>query len=192
MAGAPFLFGKLPAHGDFVARGLADGPRQAWDDWATTALERLGAAHSDYEAAHDAAPPWRFIAGPSPLGPGWRAGALAPSIDSAGRRFILVVGVDGLPPSHAGGQGQDLARAMEDALYRALAEGQTADEVMRLLAEELQAFADLTRVAETLSAAPTGAGVWWSPAAGLGPRAGALPAADLLIEPPLERSENAA
>ena len=77
--GAVFVFGKLPAHGDFVSRGLSDAAREAWDSWATAALERLRDGHPDFEDAHDAAAPWRFVAGPSTLGPGWRAGALAAS-----------------------------------------------------------------------------------------------------------------
>ena len=40
MTGRPFLFGKLPAHGDFVARGLTPDAQAAWDDWASAGLER--------------------------------------------------------------------------------------------------------------------------------------------------------
>ena len=94
-----FAFGKLPAHGDFVARGLGASERDAWDAWASDSLERarrdLGEA---FEAEHDQAPPWRFAFGPGRFAQTWVAGALTPSIDRGGRRFVIVAwarGADG-------------------------------------------------------------------------------------------------
>ncbi len=190
--GTPFLFGKLPAHGDFVSRGLGDTARQAWDDWATQALERLRAAHDDFEAAHDAAPPWRFISGPSVLGEGWRAGALAPSVDGAGRRFILAVGVGGWSSARAAGCGQAAAAAMEDVLYRALAEGLAADSVMDLATEQLIGLGEQAAVGDALGAGPGQPGVWWSAGLGLAPRIAATPPANLLTSADFGLSENAA
>src|ERR1700744_5108989 len=103
--GKPFLFGKLPAHGDFVSRGLTAPEVEAWDGWASQAMEALRDASPAFEQAHDATPPWRFVAGPSRLGPGWRAGALAPSIDAVGRRFVVVLGVQGADEAFAVGCG---------------------------------------------------------------------------------------
>lgn len=184
-AGAPFLFGKLPAHGDFVARGLEDGARQAWDDWATEALTRLRQTYADFDTAHEMVPPWRFVAGPSPLGVGWRAGALAPSIDGAGRRFVLSLGVDGLSPAEAGDRGERLAEAAEAALYSALAEGLSADAVVQGLARDL-GDAIAAPAAEAAPSPPASGGVWWSDGSGLETRAGALPPADLLVHLPPE------
>jgi type VI secretion system protein ImpM len=116
-----FAFGKLPAHGDFVARGLDDPVRSAWDAWASAGLqaarETLG---EGFEAAHDQAPPWRFRFGPGRFGAGWRTGAFAPSVDRAGRRFVIVLGV-------AGASSEARATALEDVLYRALGEGLDVD-----------------------------------------------------------------
>lgn len=177
-SGQPFLFGKLPAHGDFVSRGLADGARQVWDDWASHALERLGAASADFAQAHNAIPPWRFVAGPSRLGAGWRVGALTPSIDGAGRRFVLVAGYGACNGAIAASQGMVLAGLAEDVIYRALGERLTADQTQAALAEALGERAHEGEAAGLLAAAPAGPGVWWS--AGVAARAGAEPPADLL------------
>ena len=92
----PFAFGKLPAHGDFVVRGLGPAQRQAWDSWASNSLSAAGHALGEaFDALFDVAPPWRFVFGPGPFGHGWRAGALAPSIDRAGRRFPIILGAEG-------------------------------------------------------------------------------------------------
>ncbi|WP_162252368.1 type VI secretion system-associated protein TagF [Caulobacter sp. Root655] len=88
-----FAFGKLPTHGDFVARGLSGQDRDAWDAWASTGLEEARMALGEaFETRHDAAPPVRFSFGPGLFGDGWRTGAFAPSVDSTGRRFIILLG----------------------------------------------------------------------------------------------------
>lgn len=181
MAGAAtsFLFGKLPAHGDFVSRGLAPPQVEAWDAWASAALEALRATAPDFEEAHDAAPPWRFVAGPSTLGPQWRAGAVAPSVDSAGRRFLAAIGVE-CGAEAAGACGLAFAEQAEHGLYRALGEGLAADPVIALLDEVRVAMSEQVRIAEVLSAAPAGAGAWWIAGAGPPPLIGAAPPTDLL------------
>ena len=125
---AAFCFGKLPTHGDFVARGLPAAERDAWDLWASEGLqaarESLGDAFGD---RHDGARPCRFAFGPGPFGDGWRAGALSPSIDSAGRRFIIVVGARSAAPLPAPGPGEAVAAAAEDEIYRAFEAASTID-----------------------------------------------------------------
>ncbi|HWU13088.1 MAG TPA: type VI secretion system-associated protein TagF [Caulobacter sp.] len=114
-----FAFGKLPTHGDFVARGLSGPDRDAWDAWASTGLAQARTAlGSDFEARHDAAPPLRFSFGPGPFGAGWRTGALASSIDSTGRRFVIVLGGrTALAPSLP--LVERIAAAAEDEIHRA-------------------------------------------------------------------------
>lgn len=123
-----FAFGKLPAHGDFVARGLTAGQRQAWDGWATEGLQaarrELG---EQFEARHDAAPPWRFAFGPGPFADAWLAGALTPSIDRSGRRFIIVAGAQGAGPLNPDGAGGRVAAAVEAAIYRTFETGGDID-----------------------------------------------------------------
>ena len=57
------MIGKLPGHGDFVARGVGSGERQQIDEWLAASMaaarEELG---DKFEAAFDIAPPWRFRA----------------------------------------------------------------------------------------------------------------------------------
>ena len=153
-----FLFGKLPAHGDFVARGLPDHGRQAWDERATTLIDtarsRLG---EQFDDAYDASPPWRFVCGPSSLGQDWRAGAMAPSVDSAGRRFFLAVGLDGLSPEAASAEGEGVAEKSEAAIYEALAAGATADDVLKSAYPILAGLKD-----HGGGEAAAGPGRWWT------------------------------
>lgn len=161
MAAAPFLFGKLPAHGDFVARGLSDADREAWDAWSTAALAALRHAVGEhFEDAHAAAPPWRFV---RREGARWLAGALAPSIDGAGRRYLLALGLDGLSPEQAGGMGLAAAGEAEDLIYEGLSQALPADVLLGRAAER---FDDLQATvgdgATALSATPAAAGAWWT------------------------------
>ncbi len=78
-------------------------------------------------ARHDAAPPWRFAFGPGRLAGAWVAGALTPSIDRSGRRFIIVAGArsaGALSPDGAGGQ---VAEALEAVIYRTFETGGDID-----------------------------------------------------------------
>lgn len=119
-----FLFGKLPTHGDFVARGLPAIERDRIDDWLSTSIvgarEALG---EDFRERFDSAPPWRFVRRDDD---GWTAGALVPSMDSAGRRFPVMVGRVALPANAV----EPLAAACEDAFYEAFAGGWTADRLL--------------------------------------------------------------
>jgi type VI secretion system protein ImpM len=152
--GGAFVFGKLPTHGDFVARGLSASTRDAWDGWLSAALERdrlrLGDA---FEAAHDTAAPWRFVEGPGERGSGWRAGALAPSIDSVGRRFFILVGRDGLSEAAARDRGEALAEIMAELVYEAFAQAWTADDLARA-ASGVDCEAEPARVSRSR-------GRWW-------------------------------
>jgi type VI secretion system protein ImpM len=140
-APAAILFGKLPRHGDFISRGLSADRRIAWDGWLSTALEdsrrRLG---EGFSAAHDAAPPWRFVAGPGRFGVAWRAGALAASIDAVGRRFFIVLAADNLSPGQASAHGEHLAETMEALIYRAFERDWDADTAVAAGRDQLGAI----------------------------------------------------
>jgi|HubBroStandDraft_2_1064218.scaffolds.fasta_scaffold62344_2 type VI secretion system ImpM family protein len=124
----PVLFGKLPRHGDFIARGLDLTACDAWDRWASEGLQAARDALGErFDDAHDRAPPWRFIDGPGRFGQDWRAGALAPSIDAAGRRFMIMLAANGLTPDQAGGGGEAIAEEMEGLIYQAFESGWDAD-----------------------------------------------------------------
>ena len=135
------LFGKLPAHGDFVARNLAPEAKSAWDSWASQGLERARDALGEgFDAVHDGAPPWRFVDGPGRFGPAWRAGAIAPSVDSAGRRFLIMVAADELSPGEASASGEDLALAMEEVIYAGFEQGLDADGLIQAASASLPAL----------------------------------------------------
>ena len=150
------LFGKLPAHGDFVARGLTPDVRAAWDDWTSAGLEQARQALGEaFEGLHDEAPPWRFVDGPGRFGPGWRAGALAPSVDSAGRRFLIMLAVDDLSASEASALGEGLAEAMEGLIYAGFEKGLNADGLA-------QAAADTALALPAVEDGPHGQARWWT------------------------------
>lgn len=115
------LFGKLPAHGDFVSRGLVAGERDALDAWLTASLNDARAALGElFEDRYDRAPAWRFVEEEARRR---SAGAIAPSVDSAGRRYPIYLAfmID------AGTSALAAAERCEDLLYRAFAENWDAD-----------------------------------------------------------------
>jgi type VI secretion system protein ImpM len=86
------LFGKLPAHGDFVRRGLPVAFCDPLDNWLAASVAAARDALGDgFEAIWDAAPAWRFALPPGACGPQAAAGVLLCSRDAVGRRFPLVV-----------------------------------------------------------------------------------------------------
>lgn len=122
-----FLFGKLPSHGDFVARGLSADERDSLDQWLSTELAEARAALADsFEDRFDSAPPWRFAWD----GEEWTAGACASSVDSVGRRFPLLVARTGLGTMSV----EPAAEACEQAIYDAFEQGWTADELAAAVA----------------------------------------------------------
>ena len=83
-----WVFGKLPAHGDFVARGMAAVDRTALDAWLSTSLLDAREAYGpDFADRFDAAQPWRAEGGGV-------AGAIAASQDAVGRRFPVLLLAD--------------------------------------------------------------------------------------------------
>lgn len=120
------LFGKLPAHGDFVSRGIGGAERDGLDDWLSTELARARDVLRDsFEENFDMAPPWRF-AWRENEGESWTAGAMAPSMDSVGRRFPIMVARRAIDQESAAGA----AEACEDAIYEALSGGWDADRLV--------------------------------------------------------------
>ncbi len=87
------LHGKLPAHGDFVRRGLPGRFCEPWDAWLRqgVAAARASLGEPGFEAAWDAAPAWRFLLPPGACGLERVAGVLLPSRDQVGRRFPLTL-----------------------------------------------------------------------------------------------------
>jgi type VI secretion system protein ImpM len=129
------LFGKLPAHGDFVSRGITPSERDRLDMWLSDEMREARARFGeDFDVRYDTAPPWLFAHGEE-------GGVLCPSVDAAGRRFPLLVG-------RSSGSGAS-ANGCAEVAYEALAETLTADDVVMRVNER-----------ETSDQAETPQG-WW-------------------------------
>lgn len=88
-----WLFGKMPAHGDFISRGLDDDTVAASDAALAEALAM--AAHRwdhEWDEVYVETPVWRFMATPGVFGEFWTAGIFLASVDAVGRQYPLVVG----------------------------------------------------------------------------------------------------
>ena len=140
------LFGKLPAHGDFVSRGMTLDDRDALDRWLAGSLAEARASLGDvFDDRYEAAPPWRCAWADAT---GWTAGALAMSVDGVGRRYPVLAARVGLAPAQVEGA----AEAIERLLYGALEGGWDADRLHE--AVSTAAIAD--------HAAWSGGEGWWT------------------------------
>ena len=163
MTVSAFLFGKMPAHGDFISRGLSAETEACWDAWAAGEIEAARRHWEEgFDQVHQATPPARLIAGPGALGDGWRAGALVASVDAVGRRFILAAGVQALTPVDAVACGSKIAEQVETVLYQSIGDTRNADATMLALAAMTVGGLE-PAVARALSVEVHGGGAWWCP-----------------------------
>ena len=92
------FFGKLPSHGDFVARRLPAGFTGPWDAWLQAGMAdsraQLGKV---WLPLYLNSPIWRFAVGAGVCGPQAWGGVLMPSVDRVGRYFpfTIAAGLDG-------------------------------------------------------------------------------------------------
>lgn len=92
-------FGKIPAHGDFVSRGLPPSLLEAWDTWLQQCmLESQRQLGEQWLTHYLTSPVWRFAISPGILGPEGLGGVMMPSVDRVGRYFPLMVAATGAPP----------------------------------------------------------------------------------------------
>lgn len=117
-----WLFGKLPAHGDFVARGADRALVDALDLWLAGEMsDAAGQFPDDFDERYAVAPAWTFV-DVDPDG-AWTGGALCASVDKAGRKFPLMLAMPADDASHASG----LAGGCLDTICTAFGEGFDAD-----------------------------------------------------------------
>lgn len=129
------LFGKMPSHGDFVTRGFDGQERDSLDQWLSAEMADARTTFADeFEERFDAAPPWRFTWRDDR----WTAGALVNSVDSAGRRFPLLVARRGVEAAEIGAT----AEACENAIYDAFTSGWSADDLTDALLSSSPAASD--------------------------------------------------
>ena len=121
-AGA-WLFGKIPAHGDFISRGLDHATHELLDDWLSVEVAGARARFADFDARYVQAPPWYFVDVDS--AGAWSGGALCLSVDKVGRRFpILVAG-----PASGADTAREVALAALELVFTTFSEGWDADQL---------------------------------------------------------------
>jgi type VI secretion system protein ImpM len=82
------LYGKLPTHGDFLRRRVADDFVAAWDPWLQECLaDSRRVLGEKWLSIYLTSPVWRFALGPHVCGAAPAAGLLVPSVDRVGRCF---------------------------------------------------------------------------------------------------------
>ena len=140
---AAFLFGKLPAHGDFISRGLDDETIEAADAAVAEAIT-LAALRWDqrWDDVYVETPVWRFVAAPGVLGRDWTAGIFMASVDAVGRQFPLVAGFSA-PTLALVARGDALTAALDEAeaLARAaLIEAHSVDVVLTAFENAARCF----------------------------------------------------
>ncbi len=86
------LFGKLPAHGDFIYRDLPSAFINVWDEWLQgyvgSAREQLG---EQWLELYLISPVWRFAFAEGVVDNNAWAGIMLPSVDRVGRYFPFSV-----------------------------------------------------------------------------------------------------
>ena len=98
MTGLRGFFGKIPAHGDFVDRGLAAGFKDKMDEWLQHGLASSKAAMGEeWLNVYLTSPVWRFVTCAGACGSQAWAGVLVPSVDRVGRYFPLVIAAEIAP-----------------------------------------------------------------------------------------------
>lgn len=82
------IFGKLPAHGDFIHRNLPPAFVSVWDEWLqhyiAASQEQLG---DDWLNVYLTSPIWRFVMSNGVIDDHAWAGFILPSVDRVGRYF---------------------------------------------------------------------------------------------------------
>lgn len=115
MPGQPVMgntgcFGKLPARGDFLLRGLPRAFADPWHDWLLDGLQASRAAlGGGWMDRYLNAPIWRFTLEAGVCGPQAAAGVMMPSVDKAGRQFPLALVALFAPGRTAAGAETDAA-----------------------------------------------------------------------------------
>ncbi|WP_370981197.1 type VI secretion system-associated protein TagF [Agaribacterium sp. ZY112] len=86
------IFGKIPAHGDFIDRQCPRSFLDVWDEWLQRAVSSSQEILADsWLDIYLTSPIWRFASSPGVIDQSAWAGILVPSVDSVGRYFPLTI-----------------------------------------------------------------------------------------------------
>jgi type VI secretion system protein ImpM len=136
------LYGKLPTHGDFLRRRVAEEFVAVWDPWLQGCLADSRAVLGErWLDIYLTSPVWRFALGPRVCGAAPAAGLLVPSVDRVGRYFPLTV----VWPTPAGRSSLEVAIGFQAGFERA------ERLVLDTLAQDQIEFADFDRRVQELA-----------------------------------------
>jgi type VI secretion system ImpM family protein len=86
------FYGKLPSHGDFLRRRVADAFVGVWDGWLQECIAASRSALGErWLDVYLTSPAWRFACAAGACGPAPVAGVMVPSVDRVGRYFPLTI-----------------------------------------------------------------------------------------------------
>lgn len=160
----PGLFGKLPAHGDFVSRRLPKSFISVWDTWLQCSVAGSQELLSDdWLNLFLTGSVWRFSLRPGVIDESAWAGVLIPSVDSVGRYFPLTIACDFDPRLDSFdfiATQSDWYDAMESIGLKALYEQLTADQILVLLDESAANYKSCIRTISQPSSSLLAGGGW--------------------------------
>ena len=128
------LFGKLPALGDFVARGLAGDDLRRIDDWLARGMLALQSSSAQWLDSYLVSPVWQCLIPAGRLCSEPCAAAVMPSVDRVGRYFPLLAVRALPPPTEAAALVRELA-IVASSLPAALHEQLGPDHLLERLAQ---------------------------------------------------------
>ena len=127
------LFGKLPAHGDFVMRDLPSGFVNAWDEWlqhyVAGSKEQLG---ENWLNIYLTSPIWRFVFTDGVIDSTCWAGVMLPSVDRVGRYYpvsAVMPLADDVTPLEFISMQSDWYMAIEELMLQSLEGAMDIDEL---------------------------------------------------------------
>jgi type VI secretion system ImpM family protein len=163
-------FGKIPALGDFITRGLPASFVTSWDAWLSGELAQARQVLGEgWDEAYAGAPTLCFSLTPGALEQAAWHGILAPSFDRVGRQFPLTLALSG-PPELAAGFGRR-GWAQLCALGRQARESESSAEELdealgHFIGQHFHSPApqdrEPWRVGSALATLPEGLSLWWS------------------------------
>ena len=140
------FYGKLPSHGDFLRRRVADGFVGVWDAWLQECISASRSALGDaWLDVYLTSPAWRFACAAGACGPAPVVGVMVPSVDRVGRYFPLTI-VAQLPvdaplftaATKAEGFFEQVERLLIDTLGADVVDFDRFDEQLLMLGQELE------------------------------------------------------
>ncbi len=143
------FYGKLPAHGDFIDRGLPVSFINGWDQWlqqsVSASREQCGEAWLNMYLT---SPIWRFVLTEGTIDSKAWAGILVPSVDRVGRYFPITIAIpliNGEQPASFLANNDDLFVHWEQVALQALQESLTADDVAERIGKASEAIQPVVR-----------------------------------------------